>query len=375
MQYAHLARACAGLAGFTASRSFASCENLKASAWSWTEKDRFAAIRDAEERLLSRMPGTRYRTEDIMVRVGAGRRCFFSAPQEEYHIRTVVVGEEHRDKPPIVLVHGFMMGGAAFFKWLPMLARERTVYAIDVIGMGGSGRPPFDARGIGAEEAERLLVEPFERWAEALGLREFDLVGHSFGGFVCAAWAARGAGVRRMGLLSPLLGFSDERISRLRPAEDTSWQRRAFLCLVETAWAQNITPQSFVRWIPGARGWFERASTRRFQSMAQGVSQEEGRLLSEYIVATMDMPSSTESSATVCFEPFLRPTEVSGGTIKQRLSALRLPVVLVYGDRDWMDRAAPHEVPNCRILTLPDSGHHLYLDNPEGLTTLMLDHL
>lgn len=63
-------------------------------------------------------------------------------------------------------------------------------------------------------------MEPFERWAEALGLREFDLVGHSFGGFVCAAWAARGAGVRRMGLLSPLLGFSDERISRLRPAED-----------------------------------------------------------------------------------------------------------------------------------------------------------
>lgn len=332
--------------------------------------DRYELIRTGEKRLLSRMVLTPYRAMDVMVPINAGRRCFLLPPKTEYAIRTVVVGEEHHSRPPIVLVHGFMMGSAAFFKWLPLLAKERTVYAIDVIGMGGSGRPPFDANRLSAEEAERLLVEPFERWVEAMGLKEFDLLGHSFGGFVCTSWASRNPSqVRNLGLLSPLLGYPDEKIDRMK-------QRGQFLaCVIETAWERHITPQALVRWVPGVKGWFERASARRFQSMAQDVSEEEGRLLSEYIVATMDMPSSAEKAATVCFEPFLRPAEVTGGTIKRRLAQLGCPVFLIYGDQDWMDKASQNEVPNGRIMTLPQSGHHLYLDNPQELTELVLGQL
>merc|ERR1712007_41159 len=84
-----------------------------------------------------------------------------------------------------------MMGAPAFFKLLPLLAAERTVYAVDIIGMGGSDRPPFNARSMSAEQAEDLLVEPFERWAKAMQLPAFVLVGHSFGGFVAGCWATR----------------------------------------------------------------------------------------------------------------------------------------------------------------------------------------
>merc|ERR1712032_952377 len=145
-----------------------------------------------------------------------------------------------------------------------------------------------------------------------MGLSEFALVGHSFGGFVCSVWATQHPHrIKCLGLLSPLLGFSDERLSRYEPSADDPWQRRAMECIIETVWAHHITPQSLVRWIPGAKGWFERSSQGRFQTLASDVTEEEGRLLSEYIVATMDTPASTEQAPLVCFGPLLRPVEVA----------------------------------------------------------------
>ena len=113
-----------------------------------------------------------------MVELDLKSRCHACTPDAccgyhpEYHpwpIHTVIVGTEHTDKAPIVLVHGFMMGAACFFKWYPLLAKERTVYAIDIIGMGGSGQPPFSHDRQTPELAEKLLVEPFMNWATAMG--------------------------------------------------------------------------------------------------------------------------------------------------------------------------------------------------------------
>lgn len=334
---------------------------------------KLAVIHEAAERLLSRMPATSYEAYDVPVQLDVEQTCFPVSAEAEYTIRTVRVGAEHGDKLPIVLVHGFMMGSATFFKWLPLLATERTIYALDVIGMAGSGRPPFDASKLSAEEAEELLVAAFERWAEKVELTEFALIGHSFGGYVCSAWAARyPARIKFLGLLSPLLGFSDERIARLEPKEDAPWQQRALKCVLDGVWAHHITPQLLVRWLPGAKGWFARASERRFQQMAADVTEEEGRLLSEYIIATMDTPLSTERAPLVCFGPLLRPIEIAGGTIKKRLSQLLVPICIIYGQHDWMDRALPFEIPSCDFIELPFSGHHLYLDNPAGLTAELL---
>lgn len=270
-----------------------------------------------------------------------------------------------------------MMGAAGFFKWLPLLAKERTVYAIDIIGMGGSGRPPFNAKASTPEEAEDLLVAPFEAWATSVGLDEFVLLGHSFGGFVASCWATRRqANVICLGLLSPLLGFSDERIEKATPSADTSCQRRILWSVAESAWTNHVTPQALIRYVPGAKGWFERTSMLRFSKdgWVVGMTEEEGRF-TEYLVKTLDMPASTESTATVCFGPLLRPSEVDGGTIKKRVAKLTVPTFAVYGDRDWMDKATKDELPQCDMVELKSSGHHLYLDNPSQLATEVLQRI
>lgn len=340
---------------------------------------KLAKIHAAEAKVLALMPDTPYETRDVPVRLDAKARCFLRRPAMEYTIRTVIIGEEHADRAPIVLVHGFMMGSAGFFKLLPLLARHRRVYAIDIIGMGGSGRPPFDAERATAAEAEELLVKPFELWAEAMGLSKFVLLGHSYGGFVATCWADRQAdAVLCLGLLSPLLGFSDERISRLmEPKEGESWRRYAFRSLVETAWERHITPQTLVRWCPGFKSWFERMSVHRFgrDGWVADMTDEEGRLLSAYLAATLDAPASAEATATVCFGPMLRAMPVGGLTVKQRLARLAAPVFAVYGDHDWMDRPDPAELPACDFVTIERSGHHLYFDNPQALASCILQRI
>lgn len=338
-------------------------------------------VHDAERRLLDMMPAsTPYEVTDVRVQVeGFGSRCALFGPESELSIHTVIVGAEHKDKVPIVLVHGFMMGAGSFWKLLPELARERTVYAIDIIGMAGSSRPAFDTNTLSPGEIEELLYKPFECWAEALQIKEFVLLGHSFGGLVSAYWATHHPErIACLGLLSPLLGFSDERINAFASAmqnKDAPWQRRAFFSIIECAWSNHITPQSLVRWLPGFKGLVGRATERRYQATASGINEEEGKMLSTYVVATMDTPASTEAAGPALFEPFLRPVEMPGGTIKSRLAHLDLPLFAIYGDRDWMEMPLQGEMPNCEFIVLEDSGHHLALDAPRSLAVIVLERL
>eukprot|EP00931_Biecheleriopsis_adriatica_P057579 TRINITY_DN34178_c0_g1_i1.p1 TRINITY_DN34178_c0_g1~~TRINITY_DN34178_c0_g1_i1.p1 ORF type:complete len:401 (-),score=82.16 TRINITY_DN34178_c0_g1_i1:41-1210(-) len=343
-------------------------------------------VHEAELKILKQMDHTEFEVQNIMVPLSMNARCQACMDQgkwckghpehHKYPIHTVIVGADHNDELPIVLIHGFMMGAACFYKWYPLLAEKRKVYAIDVIGMGGSGQPAFAPSTITKEKAENLLVEPFILWAEAMGLKKFILLGHSFGGFVASAWASRdqGAHIAHLGLLSPLLGWTDQRIEGLKGYFGGSWQRKAVLSIVESAWANHFTPQTLVRWIPGAEKYFKKNAERRF-GRGKTLTEEEGKLLAEYVIATMLTPASAEAAATVLFEPFCRPVEVDGATIKQRLTTLQVPLFAIYGDHDWMDAATDQEVPNCTFITQTDSGHHLYFDNPPELTEHVLNEL
>jgi pimeloyl-ACP methyl ester carboxylesterase len=77
------------------------------------------------------------------------------------------------------MVHG---NPATHTLWSPLLERlagERTIYAVDLPGFGGSPMPKDDS-GFGRANIARTLVE----FAALHGLGRFDLVGHSFGGAI-----------------------------------------------------------------------------------------------------------------------------------------------------------------------------------------------
>jgi pyruvate dehydrogenase E2 component (dihydrolipoamide acetyltransferase) len=96
---------------------------------------------------------------------------------------------------PLVLLHGF---GGDLDNWLfttPALAVEHTVYALDLPGHGGS------AKDVGAGDLA-ALADAVEQFLESQSLERVHLVGHSLGGLVAAAVAARGH-ARSLTLIAP----------------------------------------------------------------------------------------------------------------------------------------------------------------------------
>jgi pimeloyl-ACP methyl ester carboxylesterase len=89
--------------------------------------------------------------------------------------------------PPIILNHG-LMGYA--FSWrfaMPALAPHATVYAIDNLGAG------FSTACAGMDCSMRATAERILKFASAMGLDDFDLLGTSHGGGVAMMAAALSA--------------------------------------------------------------------------------------------------------------------------------------------------------------------------------------
>ena len=102
----------------------------------------------------------------------------------EVAIHYVTAGADLRDRPPIVLLHGWPQ---TWYEWrdvIPRLAAHHPVIAPDLRGLGDSSRPldGYDKRTV-AGDVHRLLAEHLE-------LEHWHCVGHDWGGPVTFALGA-----------------------------------------------------------------------------------------------------------------------------------------------------------------------------------------
>lgn len=121
----------------------------------------------------------------------------------------------------VVLLHGFPQTSYAWRLIIPQLARQYTVLAPDLRGLGDTDKPAdgYDKRTI-AEDVYSLVRQ--------LGYDQFRLVGHDFGGSVAyALTAAYPAAVRQLVLVEcmPAGLLSDEDTQRIvsRQLAGRSW--------------------------------------------------------------------------------------------------------------------------------------------------------
>jgi pimeloyl-ACP methyl ester carboxylesterase len=134
---------------------------------------------------------------------------------------------------PIILIHGLL---AYAFSWrfaIPALAQCSTVYAVDSLGAGKSRAVP------GMDCSMRASAERILRFVDALGIREFDLLGTSHGGAVAMMAAAR---------------YADRGDSRLRrlilvdPANPWSAHGRLLAPVIGSPLGKAIFRRTFARW-------------------------------------------------------------------------------------------------------------------------------
>lgn len=97
-----------------------------------------------------------------------------------YQTQYLEAGEEHKDRPPIVLIHDGGFGGSAEACWsdvMPLLAESYHVLAPDMLGWGGSSKVVFFG-----QDPYGFRIEHIAMFLEHMGVNSAHFVGTSFGG-------------------------------------------------------------------------------------------------------------------------------------------------------------------------------------------------
>ena len=276
-------------------------------------------------------------------------------------------------------------GAGAAFYWrnlAPLASCGFRCYAVDWLGTGLSGRPPFGAAT--HDDAVAFFLDALEAWRDANGLDRFSLVGHSLGGYLAARYAlAHPERVERLVLAGPAAIAA-----RPGPPPDSLWFRA-----LAAAWDGGVTPGSVVRCFgPAAPGHAAFYVEKRFRDGA-GLTKAEQGAFGSYVYHTL----AQEGSGEFALPKLLAPGAWAREPLLPALAALRAPVTFIYGERDWcvqikitglllslshptallnrMDwragKAAAQHVrtqagQSAELVRVPGAGHYVMIDQPES---------
>jgi 3-oxoadipate enol-lactonase len=111
---------------------------------------------------------------------------FQSAPDLKMHYLVDDYTDPWRKPETILLLHGNAESGAAWYGWVPHLARRFRVVRPDMRGFGASTPMPRDF-----PWTLDVVIDDFIRLMDMLGTKRFHLVGAKIGGTIARAFAAR----------------------------------------------------------------------------------------------------------------------------------------------------------------------------------------
>ncbi|KPI34828.1 putative cardiolipin-specific deacylase, mitochondrial [Cyphellophora attinorum] len=361
----------------------------------------------------------------------------------------------------LVIIHGYGAGLGFFYKNFEALSRPKgwQLYALDMLGMGRSSRPPFRIKAKGKQqqitEAEDWFIDSLEEWRVKRKIDKMTLVGHSMGGYMAVCYALKYPGHLNKLILASPVGIPEDPYATqaAMPEPQTSTFQNEFAQDAETettkqadgnnflnqrkkadkaaqeaqqapnanrlpadgkevaprrripkwvtwAWDANISPFSFVRWSGpfGPRlvsGW----TSRRFSHLPEA----EAAALHDYAYSLFRLRGSGEYALAYILAPgaFARSPlihrigRVGRGTLPDGSNEGGVPVVLMYGENDWMDVKGGYAAKKlldkarekalqgkteaekredqggAKVVIVKGAGHHVYLDSPDEFNAIM----
>jgi cardiolipin-specific phospholipase len=347
----------------------------------------------------------------------------------------------------LVMVHGYGAGLGFFYKNFEPITRVPglKLYALDMLGMGNSSRPPFKIHAKKREdqviEAENWFIDALEEWRKARKIERFTLLGHSLGGYLAVSYALKYPGRLNKLILASPVGIPEDPYAIAEPMPDAqrlstvqneftqdqqavtegvpdpnlaqpntksprATPRRPLPSWAVWLWDSNVSPFSIVRMSGplGPRvvsGW----TSRRFNHL----EPDEARALHDYSFSIFKQKGSGEyalgyilSAGAFARRPLIHRIQDVGrrsytdpNDPTRTLKETGIPVVLMYGEHDWMDVAGGYaaeeklkqarnnalrgasdeekraEAGRARVVVVPKAGHHLYIDNPDNFNDVI----
>ncbi|WOD41162.1 alpha/beta fold hydrolase [Nodosilinea sp. E11] len=244
--------------------------------------------------------------------------------------------------PPVLLIHGF---GANLNQWrhnLPALSQVAPVYAIDLLGFGDSEKA---ATLYGAE----IWAAQIADFIQGVIGQPVALVGHSLGALVALTTTHHHpAWVQQLALLTLPLGADREDLV-------AGWVA-ALALRVESLVANPLLMRSLFRVV--RRPSFLRRALAGIYTVAERVDDD--------LVNSFALPTSDRGAArTLCYLVRSRTDPSFSPSIKDLVTALTVPTLLLWGDQDRVVPVAQAQAlatlsPLLTTEVLPGVGHCLY---------------
>ncbi|VEU23641.1 DEKNAAC104807 [Brettanomyces naardenensis] len=261
-------------------------------------------------------------------------------------------------------------------------------------------------------EVEQVYIDSLEKWRMNNGIERFDLMGHSFGGYMALAYALKyPSRVKRLVLVSPggverspfavenprylaLQELAEEddndRLPEYLSYQTSHWPGDySFLGRYTSVkesfkmvWRSRVSFFAMLRWMGpfGPKNLSER-NIRKLTRSNTITDWKEIDLFMKYVYNTALKPSFSETSIMRIFDASI----VAKYPLLDRLERLQVPKSLwIYGEHDFMftdcGRAAVKALNSkpgfeAKFDTVSNAGHNLYLDNHKEFNSKVLKFL
>lgn len=246
---------------------------------------------------------------------------------------------------PLVLIHGITTSSFIWDDLLPILSAHNEVIAVDLLGTGASDRPVPSDCSLSAH-ADRVMS-----LVDELGFEKIHLVGHDIGGGISQILSVRKPDrVSTLGLVNTV-GYDYWPVQPI-VAMRTPILRQLAMASLDLGMLRLVI----------------RRAVHRKERITPAVFE---RIRNEIAV-----PSSRRAflNSTRC----LNNSDLT--VISDDLQKLRMPVLIVRGERDLylspeIANRLHREIPSSRLVTVPDGGHFIQLDEPQLLAATLLGHI
>lgn len=253
-----------------------------------------------------------------------------------------------RGAAPLLCINGgLLFDHRSLWPTLAPLAARRQLVLYDQRGRGESEAPPAPRQATIEEDAADIGA-----LRRALGVRQWDVLGHSFGGAIAMLGCAEDvAGTRRLVLVDPV-GVTSDWVQPLRGAvlARLDGQARETVRRMEDTVLADPDPEVQLEYAMAVhRAWFADPS------------------LAELLPAVRAL-----SAAGAAVSARLRTTPYDW---RSRVRALSAPSLVLHGEQDPLPlataRLVAETLPSSRLTVLPGAGHMPFWEAPEQFFRLV----
>jgi len=234
----------------------------------------------------------------------------------------VVYSEGGRRGDTVLLLHGFGASGDGWNRCAASLTKKYRVVAPDLPGWGASTRLEH------ASYAYPAQLDRLQRLTQELKLDRFHIVGHSMGGFMAAAYAARFPGqVMTLGLLAPH-GMTEPQ------------------------------PGDLARSVEKGDNWLVASSPAAFNRLLDNLFVHRPYIPSPVVKYLAQLAARSSAKSAKIFEEM----QQNQPPLIQRLPQIQAPALIVWGDQDRAIHVSCAElflanIKRAELVIIPQCGH------------------